>query len=132
MFRNIASGNSASSVLCRANSCHLHLVDVGVDADVSDVAPRPDSSFITVTHAKVSEGSRDMSIGPAMTADEVRAAQAVGKEAMIRAVTSRSIDTRCSSVVVCIGEVSLNVSDPSMVWAYSSFGFLLPVQRYSQ
>ncbi len=39
VFRAIAAGKAASSVLCAANGCQLHLLDVGVDADVAAVAP---------------------------------------------------------------------------------------------
>jgi NaMN:DMB phosphoribosyltransferase len=38
VFRAIAAGKAASSVLCAAQGCDLHLVDVGVAADLSSVA----------------------------------------------------------------------------------------------
>jgi NaMN:DMB phosphoribosyltransferase len=39
IFRAIAAGKAASSVLCAAHGCQLHLLDVGVDADLESVAP---------------------------------------------------------------------------------------------
>jgi hypothetical protein len=56
VFRGIAAGLAASSVLCRANGSHLLLVDVGVDHDVSAVtgkAASSDGCSITVRHEKV-------------------------------------------------------------------------------
>lgn len=114
VFRDIASGGAASSVLCGVNNCLLDLVDVGVDAEVGEVAKA--AEHITVTHAKIRRGSRDMTVGPAMTKEEVTAAQVVGREAVNRAVAATKQVLQSdgapspSSIVICVGEVRCHVS----------------------
>jgi len=94
IFQDIASGTGASAILSRSNGCELNIVDVGIDTCKDERYPYENggASFtiaggahhITVTQAKVSRGSRDMTQGPALTPEERAAAQNVGAEAVRR------------------------------------------------
>ena len=107
VFRDIASGNGACTILCGANDCALNVVDVGLDADVTDLDTRTLPSYISVTHDKVTLGSKDMTVGPAMTPEETLAAQAAGRAAVDRAVKEQGgKDLHIATTVICVGEVS--------------------------
>jgi nicotinate-nucleotide--dimethylbenzimidazole phosphoribosyltransferase len=70
MVLNFLAGGAAINVLARLNHVQIHVVDVGVDADLSEHAG--------LLHCKVRRGSRNMLQEPAMTEEEVRAAILVG------------------------------------------------------
>jgi len=107
IFRGIALGGAASAVLCAANGCSLNLVDVGLDADVRDVSASQTSPHITVTHEKIRNGSGDMSVGPAMTPEQMESAMTVGARAVERAVLEHTGEGKvASTLILCIGEVS--------------------------
>jgi hypothetical protein len=72
MCRNYAAGGAAVSALARSVGAEVAAVDIGVDADLSDVAG--------LIHRKVRRGSSDLSQGPALTATEVDKAIGVGIE----------------------------------------------------
>ncbi|WP_202866369.1 nicotinate-nucleotide--dimethylbenzimidazole phosphoribosyltransferase [Kribbella turkmenica] len=69
MLANFAAGGAAVNAFAANNRVDVRVVDVGVATDVDD---------LDVVHAKVRPGTRDLSAGPALTADETRAAVAVG------------------------------------------------------
>jgi nicotinate-nucleotide--dimethylbenzimidazole phosphoribosyltransferase len=70
MVVNFARGGAAINVLASLEGCRIEVVDVGV---ASDEPPPPG-----VRNERVRAGTRDLAAEPAMTADEVRAALAVG------------------------------------------------------
>jgi len=106
VFKSLASSHGACTTLCAANDCALNVVDVGLDAYVDDLDSRSLPAHISVTHAKVMMGTRDITLGPAMTEDEVNAAEAVGRAAVDRAVTEQGLKNQpASAMVLCIGEV---------------------------
>jgi len=70
MVANFARGGAAINVLARLEDCRIEVVDVGVASD----APPPSG----VHNERVRAGTRDLSTTAAMTADELRAALAVG------------------------------------------------------
>jgi nicotinate-nucleotide--dimethylbenzimidazole phosphoribosyltransferase len=70
MVLNFLSGGAAINVLARLNQVEVNVVDVGVDADLFGYAGLLDG--------KVRRGSRNMLREPAMSAEEVAAALAVG------------------------------------------------------
>ena len=72
MCANFSGGGAAINVLARRCGAEVRVVDVGVAADVAGLDG--------IEHRKVRGGTRDLSVGPAMTADEVMAAVAVGAE----------------------------------------------------
>ncbi len=72
MCANFSGGGAAINVLARTCGAEVRVVDVGVAADVTGLDG--------IEHRKVRAGTDDLSVGPAMTADEVMAALAVGAE----------------------------------------------------
>jgi len=107
VFRGIASGGAASTVLCAANDATLFLVDVGLDAEVADVEAADAASHVIVLHEKIRPGSQDMVEGPAMSEEEVAAAEGVGRGAVDAAVMLAAGEgAKPSELALCIGEVS--------------------------
>jgi nicotinate-nucleotide--dimethylbenzimidazole phosphoribosyltransferase len=78
MVRNFLSGGAAINVLARLQGLDLWVVDAGVDGDCG---PHP-----RLIEAKLGRGTRDLTIGPAMTVDECREALFRGREAVDRVV----------------------------------------------
>lgn len=70
MLRNISRGKAAINILARHAQAELVLVDVGVAADLSDLPE--------VRGEKVAWGTKNMVIGPAMTAGETMKAVEIG------------------------------------------------------
>ncbi len=70
MVLNFLSRGAAINVLARLNQVDVHVVDVGVDADLSHHAG--------LLQRKVRRGSRNMLREPAMTQDELAAALSAG------------------------------------------------------
>lgn len=70
MVGNFAAGGAAINVIARQVGATVHVIDVGVAADISDVDG--------VIHRKVRRGTADLSSGPAMTVGEACAALDVG------------------------------------------------------
>jgi len=98
VFKTIARGQAASSVMCAADGCELELIDVGIDLEegvkavVDNASPASkcgrDAHNISVVYdSKVRNGSRNMLAGAAMTPEECEAAMRVGAEAVHRAST---------------------------------------------
>ena len=77
MMRNFARGGAAICVLARSVGAELDVIDVGVDADLRDVAG--------ITHRSVRRGTRNMRTESAMTPDECARAMQVGRDAVTRA-----------------------------------------------
>jgi nicotinate-nucleotide--dimethylbenzimidazole phosphoribosyltransferase len=70
MVANFAAGGAGINVIAREVGASVHIVDVGVAADLSDLEG--------VIQRKVRPGTADLSSGPAMTVAEARAALDVG------------------------------------------------------
>ena len=99
MVANFAAGGAAINVLASVAGADLVVVDVGVagapvDA-VTDLARR-----ITVVDARVRSGTRDLSLEPAMTPDEVMVAMTVG-----RRVADDLLDGGCD--LLGVGEMGI-------------------------
>lgn len=78
--RNMAAGKAAINVLARQNGASLDIVDVGVDADLSDLG--------TIEHAKVRRGAGNIVYEPAMSQDEYWQAVGVGEDMASRAISA--------------------------------------------
>jgi nicotinate-nucleotide--dimethylbenzimidazole phosphoribosyltransferase len=77
MMRNFARGGAAINVIAAANGVDVEVIDVGVDADLSELK--------RIRHEKVRRSSRNFLHEPAMTSAEFSAALEVGKAAAERA-----------------------------------------------
>src|SRR5262249_37275488 len=66
MLLNFLSGGAAINVLCRHFGIEVIVVDIGVDADTSELQG--------LVHMKVARGTKNMARGPAMTRAEAYSA----------------------------------------------------------
>ena len=112
VFRSIASGDAASAVLCKANDCHLVLVDVGLDADIefdddTDVTEK-NSHIGVITDAKVRKSTSCFLTGPAMTKAELEQAYREGRINLDSGLITGGDMGNPSKTVICIGEVRTN------------------------
>jgi len=80
MVGTILMGRASSSALAAAHDCSVRLVDVGVAGAHVQSAP----AFFR--DARVADGTRDLSVGPAMTSTQFDAAWHVGVDEAERAV----------------------------------------------
>jgi nicotinate-nucleotide--dimethylbenzimidazole phosphoribosyltransferase len=94
MLRNIASGGAAISVLARQFGYQLSIVDVGVAEDTS-ANPLPG-----VLYRRFGAGTRNLSVEPAMSIAETRAALEAGIEIAQRASAG-------GAVLIGIGEMGI-------------------------
>ncbi len=88
MVLNFLAGGAAINVLARHHGADLHVVDAGVDADLSELRG--------LIHRKVARSTRNMLHEPAMTESELYSALAVGielaKHAAAGAITGASVE----------------------------------------
>lgn len=75
MVRNFAAGGAAINALAKTAGSDLVVVDMGVDADLADLAGSG-----AILDRRVAAGTADLSIGPAMSADQARACVEAGIE----------------------------------------------------
>lgn len=92
MMRNFAAGGAAICVFARSVDAELEVIDVGVDADMTDIAG--------IVHASVRRGTRNMRQTDAMTAAECLQAMDAG-----RAAAQRAIDNGVHAVL--LGEMGI-------------------------
>jgi nicotinate-nucleotide--dimethylbenzimidazole phosphoribosyltransferase len=78
MVLNFLRGGAAINVLARHVGARVVVVDMGVAADL---APHPD-----LVDRKIAKGTRDFSVGPAMTREEARRAVEAGIEIVTREI----------------------------------------------
>lgn len=92
MVLNYLAGGAAINVLAQAQNATLYVVDVGVDADLSETAG--------LLHRKVARGTMNMLQEAAMTPDQLLRALIVGVE-----LATEAADKRCS--LIAIGEMGI-------------------------
>ncbi len=91
MCANFADGGAAVCVMAPAAGTRVHVVDVGVDADIAHLRG--------IAHRKVRRGTRDLATGAAMTTDELCAAILAG------ATFLETLDPRPD--LVAVGEMGI-------------------------
>jgi nicotinate-nucleotide--dimethylbenzimidazole phosphoribosyltransferase len=100
MVGTILTGRASSSALAAAHDCSVRLVDVGV------AGARVESGPAFFRDARVSSGTQDLSVAPAMTAGEFDAAWQVGVEEAERAVAD-------GNRVLIAGEMGIGNTTPA-------------------
>ena len=94
-------------MLCKSNDCTLQLIDVGLDADITGYSCNGDGPIVLVDCSnKIKKGSEDMLKGPAMSKQDCRIAQEIGRNAVENYIKSQNMGLDPSSLALCIGEVS--------------------------
>jgi nicotinate-nucleotide--dimethylbenzimidazole phosphoribosyltransferase len=91
MCANFEAGGAAVCVMAPAVSADVHVADVGVDSDVTRLR--------RIGHHKIRRGSRDFSVGRAMTLTEARAAILTGARIVA--------ELHPAPAVIAIGEMGI-------------------------
>ncbi len=111
MMRNFLSGGAAINVLARLQGLELWVVDAGVDGEL-DPHPR-------LIEAKLGRGTRDLSVGPAMTAEECREALLRGRQALDRVMPA-------GGNAVVLGEMGIGNTASAALLMHGLTGLALP------
>jgi nicotinate-nucleotide--dimethylbenzimidazole phosphoribosyltransferase len=102
MVRNIVAGGAGVNVLAGAAGAEVRLVDMGVKADLPELAAKG-----AVIDCKVARGSRNMRRGPAMTRDQA-------EEALIRGARVADDAIRKEGVTLLgTGDLGIGNTTPS-------------------
>lgn len=107
MVRAFHSGVAAVSVLAAQHDVHLRVLDIGVDADLSDLAG--------VTEHKVHRGSAPLHLTDALTADELDLAWTVG-----RAIAEQEIDAGAELLI--FGDMGIGNTTPAAALIAAGLG----------
>eukprot|EP00890_Picochlorum_soloecismus_P001971 jgi/Picsp_1/2775/NSC_01003-R1_nicotinate-nucleotide--dimethylbenzimidazole phosphoribosyltransferase len=105
VFRGVATGLAASSVLCDTNGCNLDLVDVGVDGEIGEVPRTRCNEHVIVINDRVRNGSRNMLNETALSTAELERCLQTGRNAVARIVDRH--DYESSRHVICVGELGI-------------------------
>lgn len=100
---NFTHGGGGVNMFCRQHGFKLHIVDVGVDYDLSSVPG--------IIHQKIARGTRNFRYEAAMNDDEFNRTLEVGT----------SLVDNCHNVgcnVVSIGEMGIANTSPSSIWMH--------------
>lgn len=101
-MENFTRGGGGVNMFCRQHGFELHLVDVGVDHDLS--------AFPQILNRKISpHGTANFLYGPAMTESECQQALSVGRELVDQAAAEG-----CN--IIAIGEMGIANTSPSSIW----------------
>ena len=101
-MENFTRGGGGVNMFCRQHGFELHLVDVGVDHDLS--------GYPQILNRKITpHGTANFLYGPAMTPEQCQQALAVGRELVDEAFASG-----CN--ILSIGEMGIANTSPSSIW----------------
>ena len=110
---NFTRGGGGVNMFCRQHGFELHLIDVGVDYDLS--------TYPAILNRKVApHGTEDFLHGPAMTEEQCQQALAVGRE-----LVDEVFAAGCN--ILSIGEMGIGNTSPSSIWM--SLLLDLPLER---
>ena len=110
---NFTRGGGGVNMFCRQHGFELHLIDVGVDYDLS--------TYSAILNRKVApHGTEDFLHGPAMTEEQCQQALAVGRE-----LVDEVFAAGCN--ILSIGEMGIGNTSPSSIWM--SLLLDLPLKR---
>ena len=109
---NFTRGGGGVNMFCRQHGFELHLIDVGVDYDLS--------AYPQIVNRKVGWGTANFLHGPAMTEEQCEKALAVGREQVDEAFAKG-----CN--IISIGEMGIANTSPSSIWMSLLLG--LPLEQ---
>ncbi len=110
---NFTRGGGGVNMFCRQHGFELHLIDVGVDHDLS--------AFPAILNRKVApHGTANFLHGPAMTEEQCEKALSVGREQVDSAFAEG-----CN--IISIGEMGIANTSPSSIWMSLLLG--LPLEQ---
>lgn len=101
-MENFTRGGGGVNMFCRQHGFELHLVDVGVDHDLS--------AFPQILNRKIApHGTANFLYGPAMSEAECQQTLSVGRELVDEAAAEG-----CN--IIAIGEMGIANTSPSSIW----------------
>ena len=103
---NFSHGGGGVNMFCRQHGFELHIVDMGVDHDLSTVEG--------IENHKIAPGTANFLLGPAMTEEQYWQAIETGG-----ILVDRCAEKGCN--IICIGEMGIANTSPSSIWM-SLFG----------
>ena len=103
---NFTKGGGGVNMLCRQHGFKLHIIDMGIDHELT--------AYPAISDRKIAYGTKNFLYGPAMTEEEFDRAISTGKE-----MTDRCFEEGCT--VICMGEMGIANTCPSSIWM-SLFG----------
>jgi len=106
MVRNFLAGGAAVNVLAAHVGARVVVTDVGVAADLSELAALAPAGGCRLELRKVRAGTRNMARGPAMSPEEARASLEAGI-AVLEEEAERGLD------IVGIGEMGIGNTTPA-------------------
>jgi len=98
---NFAHGGGGVNMFCHQHGFKLHIIDVGVDHDLSGIKG--------IIDRKVAWGTKDFLHEAAMTEEEFDKAINIGVE-------MADLCERDGSDIICIGEMGVGNTSPSSIW----------------
>ncbi len=101
MMINFTRGGAAVNMFCRQHGFKLHIVDMGVDHDLS--------AYGDIINRKVAYGTKNFLHEDAMTTEEFARAIDAGAE-----MTDMCHDEGCN--ILCVGEMGISNTSPSSIW----------------
>lgn len=101
MMINFTHGGAAVNMFCRQHGFKLHIVDMGVDHDLSE--------FKDIVNRKIANGTKNFLYEDAMSAEEFDKAVDAGAE-----MVDRCHDDGCN--IICFGEMGISNTSPSSLW----------------
>lgn len=111
MVHTFASGRAAVTTLARQARATVEVVDVGVDG----LGPVSSGEGVRFRAANIASGTADLVAGPAMTAEQARAAMQVGRQVVADAA-DRGVD------VLALGEMGIGNTTPATAVAARLLG----------
>lgn len=103
---NFTHGGGGVNMFCRQHGFHLHLIDIGVDYDLSG---HPD-----IIQKKIANGTHNFLYEAAMTENQYTEALSIGAS-----LVDACIEKGCN--IICMGEMGIANTSPSSIWM-SIFG----------
>jgi len=100
---NFSKGGGGVNMFCRQHGFDLHIVDVGVDYDLS--------AYPGILNRKIARGTRNFLYEPAMTEEEFDKAIETGAS-----LVDDCIAKGCN--ILCIGEMGIGNTSPSSIWMH--------------
>lgn len=99
---NFTRGGGGVNMFCRQHSFELHIIDVGVDHDLS--------AFPNILNRKVApHGTENFLHGPAMTEEQCEKALNIGRE-QVNLANAKGCN------IISIGEMGIANTSPSSIW----------------
>mmetsp|Transcript_9207 Transcript_9207/g.18108 ORF Transcript_9207/g.18108 Transcript_9207/m.18108 type:complete len:358 (+) Transcript_9207:482-1555(+) len=121
MLKTMYAGKSCATSFSKSNGATVDLIDVGVANEYS-LEDTPHDEIVRFFNDRVCEGTDNLAVQPAMSAEQMKAALQVGRDAVDRAIEEDG--TR----IFAIGEMGIGNTTPASAIASRLLGFEDPTR----